>query len=350
MKKLKVIFLICILCNITSCIPELCDCTGVKEFPVYVNESGVSIKIVATASLYYSTVYEKFIADGDTLHTFSYYEKNSDEWYYEGLASRVELHFLDDPEKCLIFDGPIKHYEIDMRSFESYEKGKEIENWSEPYSYHAGVEYIYTITPELRAMAKKENCSLSCNNAITTNNGTMTCGNQTYKTVKICDQIWMAENLNYDVSYYDVNGGKCYDNSELNCTTYGRLYNWNTAIKVCPDGWHLPSDAEWAALTNYIENRSGCSDCAGTKLKTNNGWHNNGNGTDDYGFSALPSGYIGQYHDFVGYYGFWWGFSENESESSYAPMRSMYYNDSQVSEGQYRKRIWLSVRCVQDAI
>jgi len=338
MRKLKAIFLICILCHVIGCILP-CDCTDVKKFPVYINESGVTIKIVAVAT--FNTVYEKFIAPGDTLHSFSYYNKNTDEWCSD-LASRVELHFLGYPEKCLLFDGPIEHYEIDIRSFESYKKGNEIENWSEPYNYHAGVEYIYTITPELMAMAKEENCSLSCNNAIT-DNGAVTCGNQTYKTVEIGNQIWMAENLNYDVS-----GSKCYDNSESNCTTYGRLYNWNTALKVCPEGWHLPSDVEWTALTNYIENSSGCSDCAGTKLKTNSGWHNNGNGTDDYGFSALPGGYTnGQFHDFVGYYGFWWS-SSNESKSSNAYTRLIYCNDSQVIEDYASTRIWLSVRCIQD--
>ncbi|MDR0518422.1 MAG: hypothetical protein LBH25_15425 [Fibromonadaceae bacterium] len=341
-----------------GCIAESGDCTSVEElpvvgdtftsvknFPVYVNESGAIIKIIAVNS---NTVYEKFIAIDDTLHSFSYYKENTDEWYSD-LASRMELHFLDDSEKCLIFDGPIEHYEFDIRSFKSYEKGNEIENWSIPYRYHAGVEYIYTITPELRAMAKEGNCSPSCNNAIT-NNGTVTCGNQTYKTVKIGDQTWMAENLNYDANYYYANGSVCYDNSESNCTIYGRLYNWNTALKVCPEGWHLPSDAEWTALTNYIESDSGCSDCAGIKLKTNNGWHNNGNGTDDYGFSALPGGYTdGQFHNFVGYYGFWWSSSENESENNYAYIRFMYYNYSQVSETHAAKRIWHSVRCVQTA-
>jgi len=347
MKKLKIIFLIYILCNIIGCEP-LCDCTAEKGFPVYVNESGVMIKIVVNAPR--NHVYENFIANNDTLHSFSYYEENTNE-DCSGLCSdwlsRAELHFMDDSEKCLIFDGPIKDYKTDIRSSKAYKKGEEIENWSIPYTYHAGVEYIYTITPELMAMAKEENCSPSCNNAVT-NNGTVTCGNQTYKTVKIGGQTWMAENLNHDVSYYDVNGSECYDNLESNCDIYGRLYDWNTALKVCPEGWHLPSDAEWTALTDYIENSSGCSDCAGTKLKTNNGWHDNGNGTDDFGFSASPGGYIGQLHEFAGYYGFWWS-SSTESESNYAYIRSLAYKYSHIGVASYHKRLWMmSVRCVQD--
>jgi hypothetical protein len=136
-----------------------CDCKAVVGLPVYVNESGIMIKIVVTA--YNNAIFEKFIAQGDTLRIFS--EENADEWYSNlpygvSSVSRVELYFLDDPEKCLIFDGPIKQDEIDMRSIKSYEKWKDIENWPNPYStYSTGVEYIYTITPELKAMAKEGN-------------------------------------------------------------------------------------------------------------------------------------------------------------------------------------------------
>jgi len=98
---------------------------------------------------------------------------------------------------------------------------------------------------------------------------------QTYKTVVIGTQTWMAENLNY------ATGSQCYGD---NCGTYGRLYNNVIAKTVCPSGWHLPSDAEWTALKNTV----GGNSTAGTKLKSATGWDSNGNGTDDYGFSALP--------------------------------------------------------------
>jgi hypothetical protein len=96
-----------------------------------------------------------------------------------------------------------------------------------------------------------------------------------YGTIEIGHQIWLSENLGYEAE-----GGKCYGNEPANCQKYGRLYNWNTALKVCPKGWHLPSDDEWQELVDF----AGGKDVAGTKLKAKSGW----NGTDDYGFLGYP--------------------------------------------------------------
>ena len=111
-----------------------------------------------------------------------------------------------------------------------------------------------------------------------------------YKTVKIGSQMWMAENLNYNAS-----DSKCYDNNPDNCAKYGSLYNWNTAKTACPKGWHLPSKAELEKLTSAV------------KLKAKSGWNSNGNGTDNFGFSALPGGYglSGGLFSNVGYIGNW---------------------------------------------
>jgi hypothetical protein len=110
--------------------------------------------------------------------------------------------------------------------------------------------------------------------------------NKTYKTVKIVSQTWMAENLNYAAS-----GSKCYDDKPENCKKYGRLYDWDAAMRVCPYGWHLPSDYEWDVLMAAVDG----TERAGEKLKAKSGWNNSyqgksGNGTDQYGFSALPGG------------------------------------------------------------
>ncbi|MCL2283701.1 MAG: fibrobacter succinogenes major paralogous domain-containing protein [Fibromonadales bacterium] len=154
---------------------------------------------------------------------------------------------------------------------------------------------------------------------------------KTYKTVVIGTQTWMAENLNYDVpnNATDV----CYDNLTSNCTKYGRLYNWATAMNidaaynnssytasakhkgVCPDGWHIPSYAEWTILYNYNGGSS-----VGEKLKATNGW-NNGNGTDDYGFSALPGGIgfssNGSFSN-AGSISIWWSSTESDIGPGFA--------------------------------
>jgi len=173
---------------------------------------------------------------------------------------------------------------------------------------------------------------------------------KTYKTVKIGRQIWMAENLNYD-----VNGSKCYDNKPANCDKYGRLYNWVTAKNVCPDGWHLPNNADWDKLCHYVDSTNGTaetpyeSQTAGKYLKSKNDWNAGGNGEDNHGFNALPGGSGNSSARFngLGSYGSWWSASENGDD--YAYHRLMYYNYDTVNFDHDDKQILLfSVRCVQD--
>ncbi len=101
---------------------------------------------------------------------------------------------------------------------------------------------------------------------------------QIYKTVKIGDQWWMAENLNYE-----TDSSFCYKDSAEFCEKYGRLYTWDAVVDVCPDGWHLPSKVEWETLFDAVGGRA----TAGKMLKSTSG----GKGTDAFGFSALPAGY-----------------------------------------------------------
>ena len=161
---------------------------------------------------------------------------------------------------------------------------------------------------------------------------------KTYRTVVIGSQTWMAENLNYNAS-----GSACYNNAPDSCAKYGRLYNWATVMNgasgstlspsgvrgVCPEGWHVPSDDEWATLVKYVDPNadSGCCyNIAATKLKSKSGWNDNINGTDDYGFSALPSGYCGIDGDFysAGNYGYWWS-ATDEGVATVARSRDMMY-------------------------
>jgi len=162
---------------------------------------------------------------------------------------------------------------------------------------------------------------------------------KSYRIAAIGEQVWMAENLNYEAE-----GSKCYENSADNCAKYGRLYNWVAAKSACPAGWHLPSDDEWTELEEEVGGRS----TAGTKLKSTSGWNNNGNGTDEYAFSALPGGNGNSDGDFgyVGDNGYWW--SATEYDASRAWYRYMHFSSEDVSRNINYKSLLFSVRCLQD--
>jgi len=174
---------------------------------------------------------------------------------------------------------------------------------------------------------------------------------KTYKTVKIGNQTWMAENLNIDLP-----DSKCYDNKPDNCIKYGRMYNWETAMKACPSGWHLPSKDEWQTLENFV------GDGDAKKLKAKSGWSpddekKDGNGTDNYGFSALPGGewtdYCADVCDSsdvgfinVGSFGYWWTATNGGAYGAY--FRRMENFSDSVSDFDYDEASLFSVRCLQD--
>jgi len=189
----------------------------------------------------------------------------------------------------------------------------------------------------------------STSNDVKTSNFKDQSGSKEYKTVKIGDQTWMSENLNIDAA-----GSQCYKNDPANCSKYGRLYNWETAIKICPAGWHLPSEAEWGKLTDFV-NPSGFLKLsnAGTKLKTKNGWSSWNNkpvirGTDDFGFSALPGGSCNSSGDCssVGNTGFWWTSTEKNAKN--AVRLNMNYSSENTNMSSENKSYVFSVRCLQD--
>jgi len=160
-----------------------------------------------------------------------------------------------------------------------------------------------------------------------------------YKVVTIGNQMWMAENLNYNAS-----GSKCYDNKSANCDKYGRLYDWNAAKSACLKGWHLPSKAEWDALMVAV----GGEKTAGEFLKTTSGWNQNGNGQDKYGFAALPGG-VGDSDGNFFYVGIGcclWSSSENNANGTYD--LNMTYNVKRAIIGTGKKNELESVRCLKD--
>jgi uncharacterized protein (TIGR02145 family) len=169
-----------------------------------------------------------------------------------------------------------------------------------------------------------------------------------YKTVKIGEQVWMAENLNYEAEE-----SRCYDNKQANCDKYGRLYDWYMAMKVCPKGWHLPTNEEWDILYHYVDGTSDTSSpyeskTAGKFLKAMRGWDKNGNGNDKFGFAALPGGYgiSGSSFNYVGDFGSWWSANEINSKEAYSRVMSNY--DETAYWGHHGKSLLFSIRCLQN--
>jgi uncharacterized protein (TIGR02145 family) len=169
-------------------------------------------------------------------------------------------------------------------------------------------------------------------------------GGNTYKTVEIGTQTWMAENLNYDVA-----GSRCYGNDPANCDKYGRLYDWATAKTVCPEDWHLPKMSEWTTLTRYVDDNGhiscGFGSCAGKHLQATSGWYIN-YGQDTYGFSALPGGSSIPSNFAIGEYGQWWSSSEDGSYNAYS--LAMNYAIAATGQSSLSKGYLFSVRCVRD--
>ena len=197
---------------------------------------------------------------------------------------------------------------------------------------------------------------------------------QTYKTVKIGGQVWMAENLNYSDSAKTASlKGKswCYDNDSDNCVKYGRLYTWTAAIDsvalandvntpldcgygktctlpaqvhgVCPEGWHLPNYGEWKDLFSAVEGISN----VGSVLKSKTDWNGNRNGTDDVGFSAYPVGFWSGNGEFsnAGYSASYWSTLEDNGNNAYNVDLGFIREDADIVSN---KNYGFSVRCVKD--
>lgn len=200
-----------------------------------------------------------------------------------------------------------------------------------------------------------------------------------YRIVKIGNQVWMAENLNYETA-----NSYCYNNSADSCSKYGRLYTWAAAMDsaglfskngagcgfrtnctpayptqgICPEGWHLPTKSEWENLfkvvslnykqsTDYRDEFTG-----GNVLLTTNSWYKNSRygvtGTDIYGFSALPAGFRtrgGLFNDILVTAYFW---SSTEYDDGYVYEALLNFNDITMLHHGYHKYSALSVRCLQN--
>ena len=198
-----------------------------------------------------------------------------------------------------------------------------------------------------------------------------------YRTVKIGEQTWMAENLNYyddsDLSVKEKSWcyGKNDNGDSTTCDVAGRLYTWAAAIDsarlyadkslvcgygiacalpdtvygICPSGWHLPNKAEWEALFSAVGGKS----TAGTVLKSQMGWTKNGNGTDAFGFSALPVGFRADNNQFYGddEDAYFWS-STMKMDVRNTPYSMSVYYDEKSAYMNFDMKFSFSVRCLKN--
>lgn len=167
---------------------------------------------------------------------------------------------------------------------------------------------------------------------------------EVYKTIQIGEQVWMAENLNYT----SESARAIFSNSSMLSDVFGKLYCWEVAIDICPDGWHLPLDEEWETLADHL----GGEDVAGGKMKEISKYWNslNEESSNESGFSALPGGYLEDPDDstypYMGEMGFFW--STKEKSGSSAWFRYVKYDGNLLKAGNGDKKFGMSVRCLKD--
>jgi uncharacterized protein (TIGR02145 family) len=151
----------------------------------------------------------------------------------------------------------------------------------------------------------------------------------------------MVDNLNV----WTQKGSWCYNDESKNCKTYGRLYDFETAEKVCTSGWRLPTDEEWTAMMEWVGTEEG------TRLKAKQGWADDGNasgnGSDAVGFKALPAGFMYETKFMsMGYKAYYWTATEKDSVSAW--YRSLSYDNTESSRYYHLKSAGCSVRCVKN--
>ncbi|OQX76065.1 MAG: hypothetical protein B6D61_09335, partial [Bacteroidetes bacterium 4484_249] len=197
---------------------------------------------------------------------------------------------------------------------------------------------------------------------------------QKYKIVNIGSQCWMAQNLNIGIM---INGDNnqidnntiekyCYDNDGENCDTYGGLYQWDEMMQyvsaegtqgICPDGWYLPTDEEWKMLEGAVDSQYDYPNPiwdyynlwrgydAGSNIKSTSGWSYGGNGSDQYGFNALPGGRHSSFFQYLTTNSSFWSSSENINHSW---DRELSYGNEGVRRRTGVQNYGFSVRCLKN--
>jgi len=183
---------------------------------------------------------------------------------------------------------------------------------------------------------------------------------QTYQTVTLGDQTWLAQDLNYETD----NNSWCYQDKSENCDNYGRLYTWEEALTACPAGWHLASDEEWSTLVKYLDPKAdpnnvlieskiagGMLKATGTKEDGTGLWRRpNAGATNVSGFSAVPGGIrfpTGFFNQMGNQVTFW---TSTEFNANSAWFRYLDYGVDDVDRDNtvITKAYAVSVRCIMD--
>jgi len=285
-------------------------------------------------------------------------------------SGTTSTNFTFDASGCTDNEDPTSNLQVrwDFDGNGSWDTGWDTDKMA---NHQYSSEATYTAKLEVK---DTEGLTDQYTKSITVNNGGGGTGSftdprdgQTYQTVDIGAQTWMAENLNYETA-----DSWEYDNSSANGAVYGRLYNWDAAMNgeassntvpsgvqgVCPPGWHLPSDDEWKVLEMALGMSQSEADDTGWRGTDEGGkmkeagtshWDSPNTGaTNSSGFTALPGGYRysnGSFN-YLGDLGFWW--SSSEYSGTHAWYRILNYATGQVLRDSNHKAYGFSVRCLKD--
>ena len=166
---------------------------------------------------------------------------------------------------------------------------------------------------------------------------------KSYGVMQIGSQTWMAENLDYE-----IDGSACPEGDSRNCEKYGRLYTWEAAQNICPEGWLLPDSLDFAKLMEQVGGPSQTGDA----LKSTDGWFKKGNGSDAFGFKVLPAGYRGAVYegeggayDGIGGYTYFW--SATETLDGLAYYLFLDFSSKAANLNAFGKGDFRSVRCIK---
>ena len=345
-----------------SIFPNPCNGSATLQFATSTHDDA-TIQIVTTSG---QLVMEKKQALSAGAHSYSVKFPGAGIYIVLARTSNGVLSFrevstnteMQSPSLEYSGSAPLVHDENKGVNYKSATTGKTL-------NYSTGNNIMYTLYSgkNIRVMVDKPTASKPFDVAF------YECADKdgkNYKTVTIGAQTWMAENLAYlpsvnttsEYSYtasqyyvYDYNGNSTSSAKvSNNYKTYGVLYNWPAALSACPTGWHLPSDAEWTALSTYLGGKS----VAGGNLKTTTGWKSPNTGaTNETGFSALPGGEY--FNGFLGFsfygsgdYGNWWSNTTYAYEELLAWHGALFSSSSGLGRGDHDKSNGYSVRCIKD--